>query len=181
MLFGISELRFAPDRRRRTTAGTLVPREAVRWRSWTGARRGGGARTRGCPRARTIEAARGRARTASGQPREPDHHPERFIHRLGVAEYPSHIGIQRDSAVSRGCTQTLAERRVACGVHARRALGALVWIGSIEIAGRRSRCTEFAVHRRTCSWAAAGARGRISINHAIFTAIFIVETFHHIT
>ncbi len=116
------------------------------------------------PSAWSIEAARRRAGAASRQPRQPDHHPERFVHRLGVAEYSRHIGVERDGAVARGRPQALAERRVASRLRARRALGTLVRIGSIEIAGRRSRCAEFAVHRRARARTAAGARGRIAIN-----------------
>ena len=56
------------------------------------------------------------ARAAADSARQPNHHPERLVHRLGVAKHPRHIRIKRDGSVARGRSQALAERRVARGV-----------------------------------------------------------------
>ena len=143
-----------PGRSGRMAASAARPRGA-------GARTGRRARTRAIETARwrsgTIEAAPGARRTAARHPRQPNHHPERFVYRLGVAKHSRYIGIQRDGSVS--ARAPADARRKAARVQTRARGGRSArWYGSARLKSRG-----FALAAPNLRSIAARARGPLRV------------------
>ncbi len=114
MLFGFFELRLAPDRAALSCGGAARPARSGRTAVLDGRPKGGrSADPSGAPVRGRSKLRAGAARTAARQPRQPNHHPERFVDRLGVTENARHIRIKRNGSIARGRPQALAERRIA--------------------------------------------------------------------
>ena len=110
-----------------------------------------------------------RAWAASRQASQPDHHPERFVDRFGIAKHARHIRVELDAGAADRCPQALCGS-IARWARSRGTIGALVGVGARGVARSRPGCAKLAILR------GAGARSAARTGGCI--AIFTFKTLH---